>query len=145
MECESENEKIEFLHFLKQLFNELELSSKPADKEIDIEYKGMNLELDMSTALFLGLILNELATNSYKYAFKEKQIGTIGVELQKKTKQLTVIYYDTGAGLSFDYEDQKGGFGFKLMRILTEQINAVISYQKLPNKSQFKIEIPLDQ
>jgi two-component sensor histidine kinase len=141
---ENENEKIEFLHFLKQLFNELELSSKPADKEIEIEYKGMNLELDMSTALFLGLILNELATNSYKYAFKESQAGKIGIELQKTDARLTIIYYDTGIGLSFGYEEQKGGFGFKLMRILTEQIDAVLTYEKLQNKSQFKIEIPLE-
>jgi two-component sensor histidine kinase len=142
---ENENEKIEFLHFLKQLFNELELSSKPADKEIEIEYKGMNIELDMSTALFLGLILNELATNSFKYAFTQRAIGKIGVELQKATNKLTVIYYDSGNGLSFDYEEGKGGFGFKLMRILTQQINATITYQKLPDASQFKIEIPLEQ
>jgi len=142
---ENENEKIEFLHFLKQLFNELELSSKPTDKEIEIEYKGMNVELDMSTALFLGLILNELATNSYKYAFKESTMGKIGVELQKATNKLTVIYYDSGSGLSFDYEEGRGGFGFKLMRILTQQINATITYKKLTDASQFKIEIPLEQ
>ena len=142
---ENESEKIEFMHFLKQLFDELELSIKPVNKEIGIKYSGVDIELDMNIALFLGLILNELATNSYKYAFQENKIGTIGVELQKANHKLVVIYYDTGLGMPFGYEEQKGGFGFKLMRILTEQIDAVITYQKLSNRSEFKIEIPLEQ
>jgi len=142
---ENESGKIELKHFLSQLFAELELSIKPSDKIIAIELEGKSIELDMSTALFLGLIINELATNSFKYAFTNKNTGKLGVKLLKEHQQLIVVYYDDGAGLSLGYESTNGGFGFKLMRILTEQINAKMTYQNSINNSQFIIEIPLEK
>lgn len=142
---ENENEKVEFKHFLQQLFNELELSIKPPDKDIEIIFKGLEINLDISTALFLGLILNELATNSFKYAFKDRDSGSIEIELISKNKELLVHYSDSGIGLKNGFELSKGGFGFKLLSILTQQINAKLTYQKTDIASIFTIEIPLEQ
>jgi two-component system, sensor histidine kinase PdtaS len=142
---ENEHDKLLFSHFLKQLFSELELSIMPVDKEIEFEYIGAEMELDISKALFLGLIINELATNSYKYAFKEKQQGKITVEFKKQQDKWTVIYSDDGTGLAFDFEPDKGGFGFQLISILTEQIDATITYQKRNDLSQFTIEFSNEQ
>ncbi len=139
---DNENERVGFQHFLNQLFHELELSIKPADKKIEIIFKGMETDLDMSVGLFLGLIINELATNSYKYAFNNIQNGKIEVELKTSGNDLFIIYTDNGSGLPFGFDVSKGGFGFKLISILADQINATISYKKEQNISQFKIEIP---
>lgn len=142
---ESENEKIELEHFLQQLFNELELSIRPAGKQIEIELIGVEIELEMSIALFLGLIINELATNSYKYAFENKDTGIIKIELIKSEGQLFIRYMDNGKGLKDGFNASSGGFGFRLMSILTDQINGAIEYTKNENSSEFTLKIPLEK
>lgn len=138
----SETGKVEFEYFLKQLFNELELSFRPVDKEVETIIKVADREVDMSIALFLGLILNELATNSFKYAFNSQTSGNIIVELIEKEGQLLVVYSDNGAGLKNGFDLSGGGFGFGLISILTQQINATITYSYINSLSTFTIEIP---
>jgi len=96
----------------------------------------------MSQALILGLIVNELATNSFKYAFNEKSSGEISISLQQVNQNLIVIYCDNGVGIKNGFDIQKGGFGFKLISILSQQINATITYEFQNGNSQFTIQVP---
>lgn len=140
---ENEHEKIAFTNFLKQLFGDLESFFTPDDKLIEIEYQGEDIELDISTALLLALILNELATNSFKYAFHEKERGQIRVSVEKMGNSLEINYADNGPGLTSGYIPDNGGLGFKLIRLLSEQIEAIVNYQNKNNWSQFTIKVPL--
>lgn len=140
---DNEHEKIAFTNFLKQLFGDLESVFMPDDKLIEIEYTGEDIELDISTALLLALILNELATNSFKYAFHEKENGKIQVSVERNERRLEISYADDGPGLIFGYEPDKGGLGFKLIALLSEQIDATVHYQKTKDWSRFTIKVPL--
>ncbi len=125
---ESENENVDFDVFISQLFTDLELAFKPADTNITVKINSNNVLLDMQLALYLGLVLNELVTNSYKYAFVNRTDGFINLSITKLDKKIRVIYFDDGVGLDSNFDDAKAGFGFKLIRILTEQINATFQY-----------------
>jgi PAS domain S-box-containing protein len=86
----------------------------------DINYKveAENVLLDVETAMPCGLIINELLTNSLKYAFPESfsNLPIINVSLVKESNQIKIIVSDNGIGLpdNFDWENTDS-LGLKLV------------------------------
>ena len=56
------------------------------------------IELDIITAIPIGLIINELITNSIKYAFPNLSSGQITLYLERTNPTLTLHYMDNGIG-----------------------------------------------
>jgi two-component sensor histidine kinase len=91
---------------------------------------GISLHLDiddqyflLDTAIPFGLILNELMTNSLKYAFSDGRKGIITISLSEKEYGIPVLHYsDNGVGVfdGFDFRNQKS-LGLKLIYIIGEQ------------------------
>lgn len=75
-------------------------------------------------AVPLALIVNELVTNSIKYAFAGLSEGLIKITLGKTTGQATwhLTIADNGKGLPLETERRKGRLGLKLVTIMTNQI-----------------------
>jgi two-component system, sensor histidine kinase PdtaS len=84
-----------------------------------------------------------LATNSFKYAFENIEKGVIDVKIKQFDKMLQIDYADNGKGLQTEFDLSKGGFGFKVLSILSQQLNATIKYRKTEKYSLFSIEIKL--
>lgn len=83
------------------------------------------IELDVSQAVPIGLILNEAITNSIKYAFNDNKAGqTITIHMhQDKNNKTALTIRDNGAGLPSNFDLQtSGGLGLKLVKGLTEDI-----------------------
>ncbi len=82
------------------------------------------IELDVTLAVPLGLILNEAVTNSLKYAFTYNQRGTIRVELTALDSHTYLLMVsDDGVGLPIDFSPHKSRtMGMSLMRGLSRQI-----------------------
>ncbi|MDX2284474.1 MAG: sensor histidine kinase, partial [Bacteroidia bacterium] len=83
------------------------------------------LELDVDTAVPLGLIVNELITNSLKYAFPDGREGTITVSLQKAGGRLELLVADNGAGKANTATGTS--FGSQLVHLLTAQMGGALS------------------
>ncbi len=134
--------QVDFNVFLKELFYELESMFDMEQNRIDVEINVNDIMIDMRLSVFLGLIINELITNTYKYAFENTNTGKIVIALSQSDTGLILKYADSGSGLgdSFDIQASKG-FGFKLINILLSQINAQVSYKK-NELSTFTITIP---
>jgi two-component sensor histidine kinase len=88
-------------------------------------------------------MMNELATNSFKYAFQNNGQHLIRIEIQQVDRLLKIRYTDNGPGIAGAFDLSKGGFGFRVLSILSQQINAKISYFKQPGESVFNIELML--
>ena len=58
-----------------------------AEEQVKIELAMDNLDLDVDTAVPIGLIVNELLTNALKYAFPKQQQGIINISLEKDNEQ----------------------------------------------------------
>ncbi len=138
---EGGKETVEFHQFIEQLIEALKLSFNTVVTQVEVEIKSNKVSLDISLALFLGLVLNELVTNSYKYAFKNKTKGKISLNIAHENEKIIVTYYDDGVGLPNGFTETTEGFGFKLMRILTQQINAKLDYSYANHLSTFIIII----
>jgi len=82
--------------------------------------------LDVDTLVPLGLIINELITNSLKYAWSEGQLGMLSVSLSKLNDALVLEVQDDGVG----YDHTKvsdSSFGSTLVAALAEQLEAKVS------------------
>lgn len=97
------------------------LDSFGADDRITIECAMNSLEVDIDTAVPLGLITNEILTNSLKYAFPNGRTGKIEISLEKKNDQILQLKIaDNGIGKSGLV--QGTGFGSQLVSLLTRQL-----------------------
>ncbi|OYU82969.1 MAG: hypothetical protein CFE24_13465 [Flavobacterium sp. BFFFF2] len=120
-ECESIN-SISFQNYVSQLTDYLKsvmgLNSDRIAIEIDVE----NISLDIETAMPLSLIINELLTNSFKYAFPSQQSGEVQIKMRKLPDfTYELIYSDNGIG--FDSElKTKQSFGVELVKMLVKQL-----------------------
>lgn len=100
------------------------LDSFNTEDQIKIECAMEQLELDVDTAVPIGLIVNELLTNALKYAFPENQKGNIQISLFKdKPGTLTLKVVDNGIGKTLGTAPKGTGFGSQLIKLLTKQLN----------------------
>ncbi|GAB5525212.1 MAG: hypothetical protein Roseis2KO_30840 [Roseivirga sp.] len=122
---------IDFAEYAENLMKEL-AAIYPAAKgvKMNIRAEGSS-EFDIDTAVPLGLILNELISNAYKYAFKGADSGELNVSVESLGKgkhQLTVA--DSGAGLPEDFDFKKAkSLGLRLVRRLAKQLYGSVDYQ----------------
>ncbi len=94
-------------------------SINPSQVRFNIE--GDRIILSVEKASPVGLVINELVSNSLKYAFPKNKQGAINVNLKKLDKQLELIVMDNGIGMpdSVDWKNT-GTLGLKLIRALVE-------------------------
>ncbi|MBU2938719.1 sensor histidine kinase [Lacinutrix sp. C3R15] len=91
---------------------------------------------DADTTSNLGLIINELITNSFKYAFKTDQENSLSIEIVKEGAFYKLTYKDNGAGLPDDFNIKKSeSLGMQLIDILTEQLSGSLEYTKKPEST----------
>lgn len=98
-----------------------------ADDKVKIECAMDDLNLDVDTAVPIGLIVNELLTNALKYAFPEGTKGQINISLTQKDNDLLLKVSDNGIGKTQGSKPQGTGFGTQLIQLLTQQLNGTIS------------------
>jgi two-component sensor histidine kinase len=110
------------------------VSSFNAEGRVNIECNMPQLILDVDTAISIGLITNELLTNSLKYAFENKEHGEIKISLTEDKKgqntegSLLLKISDDGIGKPLNEQAKGTGFGTQLIDLLTKQLDGQLSY-----------------
>jgi len=92
------------------------LEEFPVDIQVSAKVENINLK----TIVPLGLILNELISNSLKYAFKSNDSGEISIKVYEEKNEIILDYADNGG---WNEEANQSGFGLELIEVLTEQLN----------------------
>jgi two-component sensor histidine kinase/tetratricopeptide (TPR) repeat protein len=94
-------------------------------QRIRFEYNIEPLEMDVSQAVPLGLILNEAITNSIKYAFPDNRSGAVSISLSNKgINHYLLTISDNGIGILSNFGDRKiGSLGMSLMQGLAEDLD----------------------
>lgn len=92
-----------------------------------------DVQLNIDTAIPLGLILNELVSNAFKHAFKRGRDGLLRITLLKDTgdgQGHSLCVADDGPGLPADFDISKtSSMGLQLVRTLTRQLKAKLTIQ----------------
>jgi len=122
--------KIDFLKYLEQLMQSLHVSFDRSEKKIHYNIKSENIQLDLDTAIYLGLITNELTTNAYKYAFNKQTEGNINLSVEKMASgEICYKISDNGMGLPENFDLKKANsLGLRLVKLLSRQMKAQLKY-----------------
>jgi two-component sensor histidine kinase len=118
--------QINLQDYTKTLMNEI-LHSYDLYSFIKINLEvNENILLNLDTSVPLGLILNELITNSLKHGFKGRKKDSLS--LHTDGQNIILIYQDEGKGLpqSFDIDNNET-IGIQLIKGLTEQIDGQLT------------------
>jgi two-component sensor histidine kinase len=109
-------------------------------QRIRFEFDLTSIEMDVSEAVPLGLILNEAITNSIKYAFPEGGPGIISISLSNiDSHQCLLIISDNGVGIPDHFNNKKpGSLGMSLMQGLSEDLEGNFSIE---NKNGTTIKV----
>lgn len=84
-------------------------------------------ELDVDTAIPLGLILNELLTNAFKHALPQTPDPRLTVQLRAEDRALELLVADNGPGLDPAHWHRPGGsFGKRLVAALADQLGGTL-------------------
>ncbi|MCQ6957012.1 histidine kinase dimerization/phosphoacceptor domain -containing protein [Mucilaginibacter aquariorum] len=88
------------------------------------------IQLGVSQAIPLALIVNEAVTNSIKYAFAPGFVGIISISMKKYTQDIKLVIADNGVGLDPAITNMPlESLGLKLMNGLSEDINGRIVFE----------------
>ncbi|MCC5932483.1 MAG: tetratricopeptide repeat protein [Cyclobacteriaceae bacterium] len=120
---EGEFRSIQMAAYVKNLTAYLLSAYCSPEKEVKIHTEIEELYLDVDTAIPLGLILNELITNSIKHAFREKSQGSVYISLKKTDGILKLKVMDDGAGFDLS-RPEKNSFGLTLLETLAKRLKA---------------------
>jgi len=118
--------------YLNQLIASISDSFKIDNCNVVFEIEAdPKIILNIDIAIPFGLILNELTTNSFKHAFKEKENAIIKITLFKLSdEKFHLIYKDNGIGLPLNYKEiSTQSLGLELIEMLVLQLNGTIDIQ----------------
>jgi two-component sensor histidine kinase len=134
---------VEFGRYLKDLCADLEQSfSQSARPHFHIDV--VRLQLATDRVIPLALIVNELLTNVFKYAYPAGEEAHVRVESRQSGDALLVEVSDEGAGLPADFDPQRsGGLGMRLILALVTQLDARLDIARLSKGTRFTITVPL--
>jgi PAS domain S-box-containing protein len=144
---------VDIVSFGQYIMNLSKIISSAFKKEgITLQTEIAECFLNIETALPLGLVVNELLTNSYKYAFIDKERGNILIKLtpflntiEDEPKQWELIIEDDGVGLPKSFTlDNSSSMGSVIIQTLVDQIHARIHYSGNEGAS-FRILFPVTE
>jgi len=122
--------QIDVQDYISLLVEDL-VKSYAVDKNIKLDIKIEAVNLMMRTLVPLGLIINEMITNSLKHGFKNKSEGVISVYIKHiQDVQYEMIIGDDGAGI--EKGKKSTGIGVKLIQIFTKQLNGKLEQLDMP-------------
>lgn len=135
---------LNFSQYIKELANNLLLTYRlETDVSLNLDLEE-NLFLDMDTAIPLGIIINELVSNSLKYAFPDRDKGEIRIKLyrEEKGKGKSNVYKGAGAGFVLIVSDNGIGIpenldienldslGLQLVTSLADQLDGELELKR---------------
>ena len=125
--------------YMSKLIHDLGAYNTNNENAIQLSAEIDPIIMDVDTAMYCGLIVNELVTNAIKYAFQHVKEGIITVKLVSGNGQTTLQISDSGSSLpTHVVVGQKTSFGMQLLEVFVQQLKATIEIDRV-NGTTFTI------
>jgi PAS domain S-box-containing protein len=122
---------INFGKYIRTLAMELLRTYNISSDLIKLYINVKDVKLDINTAISLGLIINELVSNSMKHAFPDGTNGEINIDFYLKDDVYFLKVSDNGIGFPEDLDFRKTeSLGLKLVDTLSRQIDATVKLDR---------------
>lgn len=137
-----ETELIELDRYLSEIARNVMGSFAASSRRIGLSLKMQPQRVAVAVATPLGLILNEVLTNAVKYAFIDRETGTVEVTLQAEEAGLELVISNDGHPFPTDFDpDASLGSGLQLVHLLTQQLQGTIRFD-LSSNPTIRLQIP---
>jgi PAS domain S-box-containing protein len=119
--------QIEMSSYVKKLTDVIAKTLGPDNKDIIIKVESDAITLNVNQAIPCALIISELITNAYEYAFEGQGQGSLHITVTKKEQQITIAVEDDGIGLPDNFDEmRKKSLGLSLIENLCRQLETDI-------------------
>jgi len=135
--------RIDFERYLRVFIPHLFQTFGKTDGNVSYKIKASNIFLSTDTAIPCGLIVNEIVTNSLKYAFSNETNGEISIELiYHNNNNVTMIIKDDGSGIpeNISFSNAKT-LGLQIISILVKQLSGTVEINNQKGTT-YKITFP---
>jgi two-component sensor histidine kinase len=114
--------RISLKEFVSELFTLLKTS-----ENYELELLGEDRDFNLTTALPLGLIFNEIMTNSFKYSYSAIETGRTIISIDSDGEELTILYKDDQGSFPFEVDFKNSNTtGLTLIHTFAEQLSGSI-------------------
>ena len=129
-----DTDRLDFREYVEALTRELFYAYGVNSSRVRLRLDLGAVELGLNQAIPCGLILNELLTNSVKYAFPETRQGEIVVALGCDAEdRVTLRVADNGVGLPGGFDQkQSRSLGLRIVDILARQLDGALQWEPGP-------------
>lgn len=137
---------IDFREYLFDLTNQIKSAVSSDDFKVNIEVDTIKVSLDIDYAIPLGLIINEIVTNSIKYAFPDRNSGNVFISFKSSgSNQFILTVADDGIGIEGGRtkENSSPTLGKSLIELLARQLKAVYDVDSA-NGTQYTIKFTMN-
>ncbi|MCX7319481.1 MAG: ATP-binding protein [Hyphomicrobiales bacterium] len=133
-------EDVEIGGFLHRICDGLKQTAPPQVTDVQVTAEAMMMRSAMASSI--GLIVAELVTNSFKYAYADDQRGTVEVSLRKTPTGWCLQVSDAGVGFTPGPAVAKGtGVGMRVVNALVSRIKGQIHVSSQPGRTIFQIDV----
>lgn len=129
---------VDMKDYMSNLVNSLVHSLHVDESRVSIDLEVDKINLDIDTAIPIGIIFNELITNSFKYAF-EKDQGELKVYFTRSESKYLLLVSDNGPGVKLENENET--FGTQLIDSMVDKLKASMKKES-KNGHSVQITIP---
>ena len=131
-------EEVEIDAFLHRLCESLKHTAPSQIAAINVTADNVVLRSEVASGL--GLLVAELVTNSFKYAYAVGERGTVAVDFKQTADGWRLEVSDEGQGLPPNFDiDQSKGFGMKVVKAFVRRLNAKLVVVSRPGRTAFEI------
>lgn len=136
---------ISLADYIRMLVSNIQTTYLVAPGKIQIYTDISDLELDINSAVPVGLILNELVTNSFKHAFPDNRTGKIEITGRRQDSFISIMVKDDGVGIPPDLDlKETVSLGMHLVHSLTLQLHGTLQVGGKPGEgASFTITFPV--
>lgn len=138
----SAHDRVDLVSYLRELATE---SAAAHDAGVTVDFASDDeLVLPLTIAVPLALVVSELLTNAFKYAFPGAGQGVVRVSVHAVDEQVCLNIADDGVGLPADFSLLRAGsLGMKIVRSLTRQVGGTVEIEDNAPGAKFTVCAPL--
>jgi two-component sensor histidine kinase len=131
-------EEVEIDDFLRRLCESLKHTAPAQIAAIKLTAEAARLPSDMASGI--GLLVAELVTNSFKYAYTAGEHGNVAVDFKPTSSGWRLQVSDEGRGLPEGFDvDQSKGFGMQVVKAFVRRLDATLTVSSRPGHTAFEI------
>ena len=137
------HDRVDLTAYLRELARDT-VAALDSERDISLDFADQGeVVVDIADAVPVALVVNELLTNSMKYAFKQAQRGKIEIAIRTIAEEIQIAISDNGTGMPDDFDPIKSkGLGMRIVSALTQQVRGKIDRMPAEQGTSFILTIP---